>query len=603
MFSTRKGEKQNTSVSPELRIIPSRQGAPTLLQDGLYLHSRHDPQKEAKNQVESIFLEDKSQIVLFIGGGLGYVLKEFYKRHPNPCIWFEPSNEVINLAFQYMALGDLLKSGRIKHIQHHSLHENQFQEIFQNLYREDIVFYIHRASLSTDPVYLNFYQEAEQYLNRKSVNSATMMRFDRLWTRNLFANFSILKDAHPIQELFSTCDNKAALICGAGPSLSQDIPYIKKYRDRFLLMASDTALRPLQLSRIDPDIVLSVDPQPCSFHYMEGYSGNAIFIVDPSVSYLNLRSFSPHKIYYFWSPFPLGGFFFDYLKNPPEKIAFGGSVVTNAYDLAVQMNCSPIFLAGMDLSFTGGLAHSRGAALESLCLYKQSRVCYFESHNYQQLTALPSRLLNGKDGNPVLTNDKLLLFHQWLENRFHKDKQRGIKIVNLSSQGAEISSICNGSWNDCDNLPRLSLPTLAKQIKHSANHFPLASFLKGLEKLKKDFLQYKILVKEGLVLGEQILYQAKKNTKTVSYSKMLQKMNEIDSKILHQKGISSIVGTIMQKVIFQFSRKKNQSNSEGRNEDIFVAERSLKFYQALLDSVYFYQKNLKKTSRRFKLLV
>ena len=84
---------------------------------------------------------------------------------------------------------------------------------------------------------------------------------------------------------------------------------------------------------------------------------------------------------------------------------------------------------------------------------------------------------------------------------------------------------------------------------------------------------------------------------------MLQKMNEIDSKILHQKGISSIVGTIMQKVIFQFSRKKNQSNSEGRNEDIFVAERSLKFYQALLDSVYFYQKNLKKTSRRFKLLV
>ena len=51
------------------------------------------------------------------------------------------------------------------------------------------------------------------------------------------------------------------MIVGAGPSLDDSLAALARSRDRAVVLAADTALRPLLAAGIRPDIVAAVDPQ------------------------------------------------------------------------------------------------------------------------------------------------------------------------------------------------------------------------------------------------------------------------------------------------------------------------------------------------------
>lgn len=548
---------------------------------GRYLHSRHDPIKESERQLAEFQAESPEQLVLFFGAGLGYLIHGFMERYANPVVWLEPFGEIAARALEITDLREAIRAGRLTLLTGVP-DEELLRSIFAGRGNREILFLSHRASYAADPAYTELQQRVENFLNKKDVNLATLSRFDRSWARNLVANFLHLKEGRPVRRLFDLTPGQTALVCGAGPSLTNDINDLRKIRERCVLIAVDTALHILLKAGIDPDIVVTVDPQPVNRYYLEGCENSrALFVVDPTTSYLSLRLIPPERLFYTWSPFPLAKLFYDHLQEEPGEIAFGGSVSTNAYDLALKLGCRRVLLAGQDLSFTGGLAHAKGAVLEERLNYKESRCFRREMHNYRQLSALPVRILPGN----VRANDKLVIFHGWFERRFAADlaDRPELEILNLASAGAEFRSVRRSSFADLKFSEQDRLPKLTHRIANDPLEFDTLTFTARLRSLAGEFQEFAVLLEPGIRDSKLLYDRARKGHRDRTYESLLKKMEGLDEKIRKQSEMMDLAGSAMQKVIFQITEnyRNDLSEEEAADPHVASAKQSMLLYEGL----------------------
>ena len=626
------------------QIIRARNGQASLYWRDLYWHSRHNPKKEAERQIAALNLTNERQLVVFIGAGLGYALRQFCQQYRNPVVWFEPHPEIAQLAIQHSKLQLELSKGRIHLLDHmpnqkkslsrkdtpplikktHKKHkaditnkntpennidsanntnDDEWQQLFGQCPSQDIIFCGHRPSYAADTQYHNFHKELEIFLNRKSVNQATLARFDKLWMRNLLANAPILLRAQPVKKLFNTQRARAALVCGAGPSLAQDIHIVQTLRKKVLLIAVDTALRPLQQHGIAPDLVVCVDPQAVGRHYVTTHAASpaTAFVIDPSVSYLCLRLLQNRSLFYFWSPFALAQLIFDcHNETNPGQIAFGGSVSTNAYDIAAQMGCNPILLLGQDLAFSQRQAHARGAALEELHYHEQNRLVRHELYHYRQMSALPVRSVRSIHNKNLPTNDKLLIFYQWFCRRLPGDVQKGIHLANLSSDGAAFPSAASQNWRDYQDLPEqnwtlenIALTPQTKRDYESAAQKLSAKFAA----LAQDFMQYTQLARQGHALAQQMLDTLRgvaiSNTR---YEKLLNEIKTIDAQLLRKNELSAIASSILQKLLLDISNAP-LARQKTDAAHVRLAEQSIRLYNGLMQAAQLYKDALLRAGR------
>jgi hypothetical protein len=210
------------------------------------------------------------------------------------------------------------------------------------------------------------------------------------------------------------------VICGAGPSLAESIPDLVKFRNRYFLISVDTAFIPLVKNNIIPDVVISADPQWLNhFFAMSPQAAQCIWLMDPVVCYQSSHYLDKIKAPVYWwdNPFYLDCIIRDFKSR--GEIAHGGSVSTNAFDLALKLNPQTLILVGQDLSFSHKTAHVKGAVLESMIFFKNDRFHGFEMHNLRQMKSLPPRKVKQciDKQDTLFTNDKMRVFIDWFENQ------------------------------------------------------------------------------------------------------------------------------------------------------------------------------------------
>ena len=608
IFSSEEELKSSPLLNTDFKkyLHECRDGGFTFFRDGRYLHSRYNPVQEAFRQAENVNTGEDEQLILFFGAGLGYSIDHFLQNNSKSCIWFEPDMEILAAALHIQDVREPLRSGRLIIIPGMPS-EDILTDLFRGRGNRQIQFVIHRASFMMNPDYDRIRRFCENFLNRKDVNLATISRFDRLWAKNITANFIHLTEARPVSLLFNQWQNSTSIVCGAGPSLSSSIETIRELRDSSILIAVDTALKILNDAGIDPHIVVSVDPQALNHHYLEGYSGNAIFVVDPTTSYLSLRMLPPERVYYTASPFPLADLFFEHLSVEPGEIAFGGSVSTNAYDLAIKIGSKRILFFGQDLSFTGGLAHAKGAILEENLNYKESRTFRRELHNYRQMTALPVKTLPGIGGGTVKTNDKMLIFYRWFENRFQNDLKNGIEIINLTKKGALFNNIKNSLLTPLGENEEMCfkgpLPIPKNLInKNAKTYFNRESFYASLQELSKNLKRFSTLAKQGADLSDSLFAIVKKGEKNPAYDRLFQQMSEVDQQTKEELQISRIVGSAMQRIILHITENFGDMLTEEEKErpELLVARQSQLLYTGLKEACALHLKWIQKTIRIYE---
>ena len=155
---------------------------------------------------------------------------------------------------------------------------------------------------------------------------------------------------------------RTAILLAGGPSLRKALPWVRKNRDKVLVIAVSRISRILQEEGVVPHIIVSVDPQRISFEVSRemllygAYPETPLFAHSYHASPLLVGQW-PGKSVYFgqflpW-PSPLNTETFTY---------FGPTVSNSSVSLAMHMGCSAIVLAGVDLCFSAeGQTHAPGS--------------------------------------------------------------------------------------------------------------------------------------------------------------------------------------------------------------------------------------------------
>jgi hypothetical protein len=72
----------------EIIIEETKNGSVTATENGLLLHSKYNPQREAQTLI-STFDSSKKEVAIFLGFGLGHALIEFAKKNKNSMLIFQ----------------------------------------------------------------------------------------------------------------------------------------------------------------------------------------------------------------------------------------------------------------------------------------------------------------------------------------------------------------------------------------------------------------------------------------------------------------------------------------------------------------------------------
>lgn len=409
------------------------------------LHSKYDPWKEARAQIPIEL--DQARTLLVFGAGLGYVISILLQEGVR-VLWIETDPGILREALGLHDFRHALRSGSLKILE--SMEPGTIAEC--RLTNENAAFWSHRSFLTPELSALR--AKTEFLLNRQSVNQATLSRFERTWAVNLCANLITLRGSRPVRELFGIHRGSPAVVIGAGPSLTDSLPALARLREKAVYVAVDTAVRVLQHEGVDPDYIVTVDPQPVNRVFLESYAGNARIVLDPTVSHHSASYAARNMTFIAATPFRLGRLFEGMVGGTIGDIAFGGSVSTNAYDLARKMGCDPVYLVGQDLSFPDGQVHARGAALEERLSWRESRLVRREMHNFSQLTAIPPLVIEDLRGGKVQTNGKLAIFYRWFESRFEADMKAGLTVRNCTLRGARFRNTA-GSLEELETAEAL----------------------------------------------------------------------------------------------------------------------------------------------------
>lgn len=559
----------------------------TLIIDGIYFHSKHDPITESKRLIDNLKKSNDQKVYIFFGAGLGYAIEEALKQSNIQVIWMECYPEILKHALANTDYSHFLKTEQLKILLKPFTEENLFST-FKGISALPVTFIPHRPSLSwKESDYIECKFICEKFFQKKDVNIATLTKFEKIWTRNLIQNFPEIYHLTPIARLFGIAKDLPIVVSGAGPSLYSNLEDLRKYRDRFILISVDTALHILDGANIEPDLIYSVDPQAINTSYLEGYSGGGCIVFDPTSSYHTLR-LSEHfkKGFFTSSPFPLLQIYTKHLEEEVGDVPFGGSVSTNAVSLAELMGASNVYFVGQDLAFTDGYAHCKGAILEERLNFKESRYFRREKHNYNQLHALPKLISTGYDGEKYHTNEKMQIFNKWFS-----DRAAGRNWINLSARGARLEGVPKKTFDECfssiqsETHTKLNATKVAiRKLAKSGQSFNVKDFILETNKIESELQQFTALLKKGKDLAEKIysLIEKKGNAaKDINF--LLSQMDKIDEEVSSKKNLNEIIGLSIQRTILTITEgyEANLSLSEKKDPHLGVAKKSILLYTGL----------------------
>lgn len=409
---------------------------------GKLLHSERNPEREAERAAQALAGADA---VISVSLGAGWLLGALPQ--VRAVLLVEPSPYLVAvflLAHHYEKF-----AGRVTLFADNLERPDALEEILPWLQGKNLkktLIYCHAASLAAQkPLYTRAYERVVALFEKRSVNQATIVKFQQLWNKNIFLNQRAILQSATLNDLLALPAPPAIVLAGAGPSLTHSFAELKKLRKKFILFAADTALVPLNKAQIFPDVVFAADPQWLNHYFAESpYVARSLWLMDPVVC-----PAIPHRLRQegaktaFWN----NVFAADQLFRHADRgdVAHGGSVSTNAFDVALRWlmqaetpTLPRLILVGQDLSFSNKQAHCRGAVLEAAVYRRNDRLHTMELHNLRQMRAMPVIWQKGIQQKQVPTNGKLKIFHDWFEARAAEIDKSRVRLINATFDGAYL---------------------------------------------------------------------------------------------------------------------------------------------------------------------
>jgi hypothetical protein len=425
----------------------SRNGQPTLSLPppeggSLYLHSRFNPQEEARQLVDTVDLSGNS---FFIHGfGLGYHVKELFDRaNKEATVWVtEPDLLLLRTAFEAIDYSEMIATGRLQFVC-----SADKAALFARLMAQAAVLVIgfvsvnHIPSLRLQP---EFFKEMvtllEEFDSYCHTTITTLVVNGKRTAENVAANIPWYVATPSLARLENHYKGAPAIVVSAGPSLRKNKHLLKEAKGKAVIIAVQTTLQPLLEMGVEPDFVTSLDYHDICARFFEKLPKNlkTELIAEPKASGL---VFDLHTGPISVMANEFAESLLSEMKIKKASLPSGATVAHLAYYVAQHLGCDPIVFVGQDLGFSDGLCYAPGTAYEDVWRPELSRFCTVEMKQWEQIVRDRHILRKVPDhqGRPTYTEERLFTYLQHFERDFAKATSRVIDATEggVHKRGAE----------------------------------------------------------------------------------------------------------------------------------------------------------------------
>lgn len=575
-----KNKNDNFDISLELIETKSKKYSAKVFKNGksIFLHSAYDPEKEANALINEIKKETEKDLdlVFIFGIGAGYLINAFKKLNINIAV-IEPSIKFFNLLIDNFKLDKILEDNITFFIGGDDIED--IEKFISLTNTKKVKFFITRSYATLFNEEALFYQQKVlSIVDKKIININTISRFDKLWAYNIASNVAKISTHYGVNKFFYKYKNIPAIIVSAGPSLEKNIRKLKEIKNKALIIAVDTAMKPLFSHNISPHFIITIDPQKKNSKYFRNVNfKESVLIAESSVDKEAIDSFNG-AIYFINSIFPLAKYFMEELGDRGD-ITTGGSVSTAAYDFAIRIGANPIIMVGLDLSFPNYQTHIKGSYHEENFFTEIYKLDSYDSRIYKVLIAGNLREEKNIYNEKVWTDSRFDMYKNWYEEQ--REKNNKIKFYNATEGGIIINGMENikleeliKKFNDIE----INIDKDDKNIERK-NEI-LTNIKNGLIKIDNEISKIKPYIVNALELCNKINEDLKRHRKV---DKLLESLTEYDIKILNISKVNEFLGITMQKTIkaitegFIFEDEKYDKSIVN----------SYKLYEAMKESIDF----------------
>lgn len=399
--------------------------------DRLYrLDSLYDSEKMLDLWFDGLKEEwDLDARLYMYGLGNGMYVRKFLQRARKDClvVVHEPSYKIFKTVLENYDLTDIFMDLRVRFIFWPLSKDKGVKLLYQG-----IMVFTDLYSLAGSP-YLNYpdifpqdYDEYVKGIDRArevvSANQQVNNFFGEYFSRNVFSNMRLLEDSYDIVKLAQNMpDNIPAIVVAAGPSLDKNIKDLHRAVGKCLIVSTDTALKPLALEGITPDITAIMDSKKDERYLSEEESRRVPIVCTPrgGTEFLHLHAGKKFFINDYCDH--IG----EFMKNNGHELLrldTGGSVANSCFAVATLLGSRKIILVGQDLAYTGDKTHSavtvRGA--------KNTPVEDLE-HVEMDIDIY---------GNPIRSSREFKLYKEWFEQQIRANQE--LEVIDATEGGIRI---------------------------------------------------------------------------------------------------------------------------------------------------------------------
>lgn len=414
----------------------------------VFLHSRYDPRKEAQHWLEGVQEKARSQqdikngtypmCYIVDGFGLGYHIQALYDWLQGDAIIVvsESNLAILRAALEHNDYSEMLASGKIVFITKADRSEI-FKKIqaFGNLMLMGMVFTHPLVNFNAD-YHRIVHTLISEYAAFARTHLLSLLGIGLRTCENILANMPTYVGCPPINTLKQRFAGYPVVIVSAGPSLQRNIDLLAPIRDRIVIIAVQTTLKPLLARGITPDFVTSLDYHEVSQRFFDGLEDlhEIQMVAEPKANSAVIDYYRPR------GPVSLLGNDFASLimgqeDDGHDRIPPGATVAHLSFYLAEYLGADPIIFIGQDLAFTDHVYYSPGTALHTTWQPELNRFCTLEMKEWERIVRGRGTLRKIPDihGQPIYADEQMYTYLQQFEKDFAKCPA---KVIDASEGGA-----------------------------------------------------------------------------------------------------------------------------------------------------------------------
>ena len=427
----------------------------------------NNPREAIKTMIEKNIKQqlNNNDIIITFGIGLGYLLDEVYNRFPSKIFVYEPDINLLHFVLSNVDISEHLASGRVYLTNDIDELTTKLASTFLTKDKVEIL-YLQNYAIIKNTELLLLTQKVLDTCKSKIIDVNTITKFSKQWLINTVSNLAKVQEQnyYLLSDLENKFQGQTALVAAAGPSLSENIEYIKTNRNKFVIFAVNKVAKHLIENGITPDFVVCLDASYVDKTLRELDTSlsecNCIMDIRTDYNIMN-RNFKKFFINFSENDALIKklGTYNSFMKNYET----GGSASTFAVVSAIKLGFSKVVLSGVDLAFKDNIIYTDGQTMNRIS--QEEILINNEKKNIVQVKSV--------NNTPVYTREDYQTFIHHFATLIKEFESAN--IYNTSSFGADIMGT--------KNLPIDQIP-----IDANASMTQLA-FIQPFKLKLNDFIQ------------------------------------------------------------------------------------------------------------------